>query len=584
MRYPTNSAARALSFTSVYGMRYFALATDYDGTLATDGEVAASTLAALARLRQSGRKLILVTGREYDDLARVCPRLDLFDRLVLENGAVTMRPDTHEQRVLAPPPPPAFTARLRAAGVTPLSVGEVVVATREPHQQAVLDTIRGLGLELQVIFNKGAVMVLPSGVNKATGLAYALADLQLSPHNVVAVGDAENDHALLSACECGVAVANALPMLQRHADWVTRGACGAGVEELIDALLADDLAQVAPTRHTLNLGDAEAPVTVAPYGESLMLAGTSGSGKSTFATAFLEQLQAHGYQYCIVDPEGDYENLAGAVVLGASDNSPTVAEVVAVLRTPTQNAAVNLLGIALEERPTFFASLLPALLKLRAQTGRPHWLVFDEAHHLLPADWVPAQATVPQTLHGLVLITVHPQHVARGLLELLDAVIAIGETPAQTLAAFAGALGLPAPGVADTALAPGEGIVWRRRDDAPPVRFRVNAPRTERQRHLRKYAEGDLGDHSFYFRGPKAALNLRAQNLWVFVQIGAGVDDATWLHHLRRHDYSRWFRDRVKDPELADAAHAIEADAGLSAADSRERIRKEIERRYTARD
>lgn len=563
-------------------MRYFALATDYDGTLATEGTVAPSTLAALTRLKQSGRKLILVTGREYDDLVRVFPQHDLFDRLVLENGALLVRSDTHERRPLAAPPPPAFAARLRAAGVAPLSVGEVIVATWEPHEQTVLDTIRDLGLELQVIFNKGAVMVLPSGVNKATGLAHALVDLELSPHNVVAVGDAENDHALLNACECGVAVANALPMLKQHADWVTHGARGAGVEELIAALLADDLAAIAPARHMLHLGDADAPVTVAPYGQSLMLAGTSGSGKSTFATAFLEQLQAHGYQYCIVDPEGDYENLAQAVVLGTSNNAPTVSEVLAVLRTPTQNAVINLLGIALEQRPTFFGSLLPALLELRAQTGRPHWLVFDEAHHLLPADWVPAQATVPQALQGMVLITVHPQHVARRLLALLDAVIAIGETPAQTLGAFAAVLELPAPDVSDAALSPGEAVIWRRRSGTAPMLFRAKAPRTERQRHLRKYAEGDLGDHSFYFRGPEDALNLRAQNLWVFLQMGAGVDDATWLHHLRRHDYSRWFREKVKDPALAEAAHEIESEATISAAQSRARIREEIEQRYTA--
>ena len=48
-----------------------------------------------------------------------------------------------------------------------------------------------------MIFNKGAVMILPSGVNKATGLAAALEELGLSPHNVVGVGDAENDHAFL---------------------------------------------------------------------------------------------------------------------------------------------------------------------------------------------------------------------------------------------------------------------------------------------------------------------------------------------------------------------------------------------------
>lgn len=104
-------------------MRYYALATDYDGTLATEGRV---------------------------------------DRAALEA-------------------PERFAETLRARGVGPLSVGRVIVVTWTPHETTVLETIRELGLELQVIFNKGAVMVLPSGVNKATGRAAALEALGLSP-------------------------------------------------------------------------------------------------------------------------------------------------------------------------------------------------------------------------------------------------------------------------------------------------------------------------------------------------------------------------------------------------------------------
>src|SRR5688572_2353113 len=155
-------------------MRYHLLATDYDGTLATDGHVTASTLAALRALLATGRRLVLVTGRELDDLMSVHPDLGIFGRVVAENGALLYRPATKEKRRLAEPPPAAFIARLRQRGVTPLSAGEVIVATREPHEAAVLETIRELGLELQVIFNKGAVMVLPAGVNKATGLTAAL--------------------------------------------------------------------------------------------------------------------------------------------------------------------------------------------------------------------------------------------------------------------------------------------------------------------------------------------------------------------------------------------------------------------------
>jgi hydroxymethylpyrimidine pyrophosphatase-like HAD family hydrolase len=226
-------------------MRYLALAADYDGTLAHDGVVDESTVAALERLRRSGRQLILVTGRELDDFQKIFTSLNLFDRVVAENGAVLYRPAENEIKVLGAAPPPAFLEKLRGRGV-PFSVGRSIVAAREPNQAAVLDVIHELGLELHIVFNKGAVMVLPPQVNKATGLSAALAELKLSSSNVVGVGDAENDHAFLDACGCAVAVANALPALKERADLVTNNGDGAGVAELIDRLLSDDLAGVRP--------------------------------------------------------------------------------------------------------------------------------------------------------------------------------------------------------------------------------------------------------------------------------------------------------------------------------------------------
>ncbi len=204
-------------------MRYLALATDYDGTLASDGMVGPETVAALERVVASGRQLILVTGRQLDDLARVFPQLDLFHRVVTENGALLYRPATREEKQLGEAPPQEFVEALRVRGVQPLAIGRSIVATWEPHETTVLEVIRALGLELQVIFNKGAVMVLPAGVTKGTGPAAALDELGLSPHNAVAVGDAENDHAFLSLCECSAAVANALPLLKERADIVTEG-------------------------------------------------------------------------------------------------------------------------------------------------------------------------------------------------------------------------------------------------------------------------------------------------------------------------------------------------------------------------
>jgi HAD superfamily hydrolase (TIGR01484 family) len=229
-------------------MHFHALAADYDGTLAEHGAVEAETLDGLRRLRASGRRLILVTGREMADLRHAFPELGIFDRIVAENGGVLHDPATGRERALAPAPPAAFVERLRESGVEPISVGRTIVATWSPHEKEVLEAIAELGLELQITFNKRAVMVLPSGVTKATGLKVALEELELSPLNVVGVGDAENDHAFLRICGASAAVANAVPAVRRACDIALAGERGAGVVELIDRIIEEDACLLPPSR------------------------------------------------------------------------------------------------------------------------------------------------------------------------------------------------------------------------------------------------------------------------------------------------------------------------------------------------
>ena len=227
-------------------MRYLALASDYDGTLATHGCVHPETVAAIKRLRNSKRKLILVTGRELDELLCVFPEIHLCDLVVAENGALLYNPATRKEKLLCSKPPEKFVQALRDRGVAPVSVGRAIVATWHPNETTVTQVIRELGLHLQVILNKNAVMILPDGVDKASGLLVGLNELGISPHQTVAVGDAENDCALLSLSGFGVAVANALPMLKERADFVTTRDRGAGVVELIDRLIASDLSELSP--------------------------------------------------------------------------------------------------------------------------------------------------------------------------------------------------------------------------------------------------------------------------------------------------------------------------------------------------
>lgn len=567
-------------------MRYFALACDYDGTLAHHGVVEQKTIDAVKGLKKSGRRAILVTGRHLDDLENVFPELNIFDCIVGENGGLLYFPSSRSTKLLGPPPQTDFVEALKDRKIEPLSVGKTIVATWEPNERAVMEVIRSLGLELQITFNKGAVMVLPSGVNKASGLRAGLHELLLSPHNVVGIGDAENDHAFLKICECSVATHNAVDSLKDAADFVTSGDHGIGVCELIEMMLADDLASIQQrlVRHDLEIGKLPvgAPVRLPAYGSTILIAGTSGGGKSTLASAIIESMLSHDDQFCIVDPEGDYIGFENSVVHGSQDHPPEFEEVLTLLEKRFQNVIVNLLAIGVDDRPKHFENFFPSLLKLRKSVGRPHWIIIDETHHLLPDSWDPS-SLFPQKIFNLLMITVHPDHISKSVLKNVDTIIAIGKTPNQTLGLFSDRLGQKAPGIEFGILEPGEAILWKVKDGKEPFKFQSNPSKSHRKRHIRKYAEGELGpDRSFYFRGAANKLNLRAENLMSFIKLAEGVDDETWLHHLRQHDYSQWFGRYIKDDELAVMALEVENNPDLTPQESRIRIRKAIEKNYTA--
>ena len=568
-------------------MRYLALCCDYDGTLATHGRLLPDTVEALERFIASGRRLIMVTGRELDDLQTVCERLDLFEYVVAENGALLYQPATRAEKTLAPRPPDEFAARLRAQGIDRVSQGRVIVATWEPYETIVLETIREMGLELQVIFNKGAVMVLPAGVNKATGLAFALEALGLSAHNAVAVGDAENDHALLRSCEFAAAVSNALPKLKDAADLVTKRDHGAGVAELIDAIVEDDLAAFEPRleRHHVLLGsavDSGEEVKLPPHGQNVLLVGTSGSGKSTLTTGFLERLAEAKYTFCLIDPEGDYDTFTDAVSLGTPTRPPGIDEIVQLLAKPHASCIANIVGLPIADRPGFFASLAPRLQELRAKSGRPHWIVIDEAHHLLPAEWQPGPLALPEKLSGVWQVTVHPGLIAPKALADVTTLIAVGKQPVAAFKEFSSVCKRNPPSIGEVQLAPGEALLWSAVAEGNPRRLKIAPSHTERRRHTRKYAEGELPPgQSFYFRGPQNKLKLRAYNLILFLQMADGVDEETWTFHLKRGEYSDWIRHVIKDDALADQIKAFEQDDRLSAGESLRSIRAAIEQRYT---
>ena len=284
----------------------------------------------------------------------------------------------------------------------------------------------------------------------------------------------------------------------------------------------------------------------------------------------------------MVDPEGDYHGLSDAVSAGGGEHALHVDEALELLKRQ-QNAVLNLLGLPLDDRPAFFRALRPRVQELRSRTGQPHWLVLDEAHHLFREATHAGGHDALERLDRVMMVTVHPNLIPASVLRGVDAMIAVGPEAMGTMREFAGAGGfaltLPADG---TPLERGTAVIWTRTDAAVPTTVALPPSQAEHRRHVRKYAQGELPeDRNFYFRGPEDKLKLRAQNLLVFMQIADGVDDDTWMHHLQRGDYSRWFTDAIKDDELAGAARAIEALSPADPARTRQLMREAIERLYT---
>ena len=545
-------------------MWFHVLACDYDGTLATAGRIASATLEALLRVRESGRRLVLVTGRQFEDLLHVCPEIEVFDLVVAENGAVLYDPRAKRVEDLADPPPAAFLRALDAEDV-PFSTGRVIVSSVVPHEGAILDAIKRLGLELHIIFNKEAVMVLPSAVSKATGLREALRRFGVPCHNAVAVGDAENDHEFLHSSGFGVAVANAVPALADAADLVTSAANGAGVRELIDGPLRDDLNAYRPhlLARGVEIGQTPdgAPVAYSVFGPNLLITGASGTGKSTLTGVFVEQLVRRGYVVCLLDPEGDYRTLAeheGIVVIASEPGTEEIRaqEVETLLRHRSTSVAIDLSALDRDERIHAAARFLHGVQGLRGSTGAPHWVVIDEAHHLFPPGGSRAEEMFDFEWRGVCLVTHEPGRVAPDVLRVVRHVFS------TSIEAVTSTLPLVDPATIPAGeLATGEALDIALVDSGPPAvqRFRVARRETDHKRHVRKYAAGKLPpERSFRFRGPTGAVDLVASNLETFTMLVRGVDDVTWLHHLRNGDVTRWLRDAIKDPGLADEVAVLE--------------------------
>jgi hypothetical protein len=520
------------------------------------------------------------------ELRQVFPEVERhFDAVVAENGAVVFTGGADYP--VTGPVPRALEQELLDRGV-PVRRGEVLLATQTLFDEVVLDAVRELGLECHLVRNRSELMILPPGVSKGTGLVEALAELGVSHHSTLAVGDAENDHALLEACELGVAVANAVPSLQAAADIVLKEPAGDGVLALLRGSLVSGNLRVQPRRGRLALGVREdgEPALVPGSRFNLLIAGGPASGKSYLAGLWIEQLVRKQYSVCVFDPEGDHaglDEMRGVLAVGGVEPPPDPHHLDRLLRHRFGSVVLNLSLLSHREKARYFQTALPVLMELRAQTGLPHWIVIEEADQMLAGAALPGDAEPGPA--GFGLVTYDPSRLAPEVLSTIDVVLAVrgGESWARvpsrvrsaTEARVKEALG-PFDLESGTALlgdATGTSVF------TPSARAQAHV------RHWHKYAEGRLPpERCFYFRDGGRLTGHSAESIRAFHRQLGEAPTSVLRHHLHAGDFSRWLSDSLADDELAASVKQIERwyrttrDPGI--AEARAALLRAVERRY----
>lgn len=533
---------------------------DYDGTIATSGVLHPDVRAAIAQVRAAGLTVILATGRILADLQRVMGDVRLVDAVVAENGAVLAFPDTGRSTALSPVPT-MLIDHLRQRGVE-LVAGECIVEADAAAAPIVLESIRALELPLVVAFNRGRLMVLPQGVSKATGLRDALRALRLSEHNALAIGDAENDHALLEACEVGVAVGWGSAALKAIADEVIDGdgpgAVAAYVRQLAvrNPPVSDRL-----RRHRVLLGTTAdgQRLSLAVRGRNVLVSGDPRSGKSWLAGLLCEQLILQHYCVCVIDPEGDYgtlESLPGVVTFGGESPPPRPYEVARTLRHPDVSMVVDLSRLSHDAKQDYVRTLLPLLAGLRTRGGVPHRIVLDEAHYFIGTPDT-GRLALDTRGGGYTLITYRPEHLPVAIRSASDVTLLTRTTDPRQL----GAMHAEVVERQAAHLSLGEAVLLGACDEsaAGPRAFRIAPRLTTHVRHRQKYLDVPVANRlGFAFTRLNRQWGERVHTLTEFTAALGECPPDILAGHLERGDISRWVSGVFGDYVLAARVRELE--------------------------
>ncbi len=575
-------------------MRLRVIATDYDGTIATDGVLHPAVREAIAKARARGVLVVLVTGRILSELRSVAGCLDFVDGVVCENGAVVALPGGHAT-LLGAPPPLCLIEHLTRRGID-FKVGRSVVEMDAEFAPVAISLIREMELPLAITFNRERMMLLPASISKATGLRHLLEMLGVSIHNAIGIGDAENDHELLVGCEHGVAVSWGSRRLQQMANHVITGDGPEAVADYIEQVSTGLRMPAECTSHRkiiLEQIDGRTPLEILIRGRNVLVAGDSKSGKSWLAGLLIEQHILQGYTVYAFDPEGDYcslSSLPNTVVLGGGRLLPHGDDLKMLLQQGI-SVVLNLSHLSYEDKCEYIQHHLPLVAEHRRERGFPHRVLVDECHYFLGESL--AQPLLDQQLGGYTLVTYRPSQLAIEVLRSVEVVVVTRLAEHAEVDVLRDLLDeksdpafdshdwyeqLANLGLTEAALVPPTD------EAAGELRRFVVAPRlVAHVRHRSKYFDIPVSkEHEFVFTDNGRAVVLRVATLRDLPAAVQQVDANLLIRHSSRHDFSRWITSLFCDHNLAKQVRQLEAELknGGTPEAFRDGLREAVERRY----
>lgn len=564
------------------------LAFDFDGTIAENGVVPPDLESALEQCRLTGHALFLVTGRRFETVS-LGSLAELFTGIVWENGALLSHTASGELYFPFGQLPPHILKGLEQAGI-PIERGMAIAATWLPHDQVVWEVLRTHGGGASVDYNKGAVMVTPMGTSKGAGLERLLTICGLSPRNVAAFGDAENDLSMLKLAEVAVAVSDAIPAVRDMADVVATEPGPRGVLEILRRYPLSEQYCDVPLHHERPIGIGQngegVQVTVPASrlaGRNLGVFGDSGTGKSWMVGLLAEGLHHEDYQVFLVDPEGDFGVLRAlpqfVVIEGDRSSLSGPSAVVSLLDAAAVSVVLDLSRYPPHLRTAYVAELFRSLRPLRHRKYRPHWIVVEEAQQFLIPDGEVTGAVLPWLKDGgWAFVSYRPDRMDAAVLDTLHQLLLTRLTEPESLRALqAHCKDCRIEEQAAKALPPGNALLC----GGTVAQLRPAMRRVPHVRHLYKYLDSPLPPGKrFWFRDAHGGIGAEAASLFEFLQLIPTLPIESLEYHDRRQDFVRWAEHTLGDLALAARLRKL-SNRQLSGHELREALRNTLSLHYT---